>query len=430
MRFVAAVLFLLASDVFLAASAVASDRVITAQVSSDLSSVTVSIPGDMGRLQAQDQSIWQRMENIQNGLRNRRFLTPESHLKTVSYTVNLRHNSTQWAIARWHHPLRISDWTNWLLTPVQWSMGQPFELHVSVPDGGRAVLPFQVLETRDGFARYRVTPVLPSHGGISLFGNVQVRQIELSGQRLFIVVTGDSTQRTEKMVEWAVNVATIAAIEHQAAPGQDALINLIPVPLVNSVVPWAHVKRGGGSHIIAYVQEDAAPEELMKDWTLFHEMTHLYHPYLHSGGRWVSEGFASYYQNLYRSTGGVVDPEYAWERLVAGWERGRKENESNGNRPVTEGGRMRTYWTAAALAYEADLRLREQGLSLAGIMGDFASRRMPVDRSWHPRDYLAALDDRVPDPVLVPLYDEYVRDRYFPEPAKSESLWRLIFEPK
>lgn len=199
--------------------------------------------------------------------------------------------------------------------------------------------------------------------------------------------------------------------------------------------------------MIAYVREDAEKEELYEDWTLFHEMTHLYHPYLNSGGRWVSEGFASYYQNVYRANAGIVDPEYAYERLLAGMERGRKENQDAGNRPVTQGGRMRTYWTAAAMAFEADVLLQNSGgppgeaslgkaslgkaslgkASLGKAMGRFASRQMPVDRTWHPRDYLAALDRELARDILVPLYDEYVRDRYFPGLEAAPGSWEKIF---
>jgi hypothetical protein len=108
-------------------------------------------------------------------------------------------------------------------------------------------------------------------------------------------------------------------------------------------------------------------------------------------------------------------------------ERGRKENQDAGNRPVTQGGRMRTYWTGAAMAFEADIQLQKAGRSLGEAIGRFASRQMPVDRAWHPRDYLAALDRELDEDILVPLYDDYVRDRYFPELEAAPNSWQPIF---
>ena len=90
---------------------------------------------------------------------------------------------------------------------------------------------------------------------------------------------------------------------------------------------------------------------------------------------------------------------------------------------------MRTYWTAAAMALEADRRLAAAGEPpLAVLMGRFASEHLPAASAWHPRDYLAALDESLAAPLLAPLYDDYLRDRYFPEPEAADSTWQRIIE--
>ncbi len=90
---------------------------------------------------------------------------------------------------------------------------------------------------------------------------------------------------------------------------------------------------------------------------------------------------------------------------------------------------MRTYWTGAALAFEVDMQLRRKDKSLGEAIGRFASRQMPADRTWHPGDYLAALDQELGEEMLIPLYDEYVRDRFFPEPEAAPNIWLEIFQP-
>lgn len=414
-------------------AAVAREMQVT--IADDLSSVDVRVSAGMGKLEAQSPEVWSSLlvlENgvLENGTKRSRFLVPTDPAKELVYRVELSHTGAQWGISRWHNPLRLSDWTHWLLTPVNWSMTRPFELKLEVPGKGSAILPFQLIRHSPGQFAYKAYPILPDHGGLSVFGNAQVRQLVFGDTGMTSAVIGDQSDETRMLFEWIEQVVQAAVDVHGSAPGEKSLVVVVPVPFVRGVVPWAHVMRGGGSHIIAYVKQGASMDELLEDWTLFHEMTHLYHPYLHSGGRWVSEGFASYYQNVYRAHAGVVEPDYAYQRLMAGLERGRKENVRAGNRPVTQGGRMRTYWTGAALALGADVSIRRhsrQDGSLALAMGQFAARQMPVDRSWHPRDYLAALDDELATPVLVPMYDDYVRDRYFPEPELSIKDWHVIF---
>jgi len=396
-------------------------------VGDDLSYVDVEVESGLGRLEAHSDELWQGLTILKNGTKKTRFLVPDDPDYPVVYRVALTHTSTQWGISRWHSHLRLSDWTHWLLVPEGWSMKKPFDLEINVPDNGLAILPFQLISHEPGRGIYKAHPILPDHGGLSVFGDVQLKQLAFGKNKITAAVVGEHNSRSSQWFEWVSDVAKVAVDVHGYAPGEHALVVIIPVPFVSGVVPWAHVRRGGGSHVIAYVKEDAETEALYEDWTLFHEMTHLYHPYLHSGGRWVSEGFASYYQNVYRASAGVVDPEHAYRRLLAGMERGRKENQDAGNRPVTQGGRMRTYWTGAAMALEADIQLQKDGRSLGEAIGRFASRQMPVDRAWHPRDYLAALDRELDEDILVPLYDDYVRDRYFPELEAAPNAWESIF---
>lgn len=408
----------------------AAEVVVT--LDSELSTFEVSYAPGSGLLRAHDEAIWDDLEIIDNALKRGRELTPLAASDSVTYRVGLSHSGAQWAISRWHAPLRLADWHSWLLTPVDWSMTRPIDIRIQLPeakpDALNVTLPFERVQQDASGIRYRAFPVLADHGGMTMFGNIQTRLLRIGDSRIELAVTGGKGEESAKLFNWAEDVINTVVDVHGTGPGR-ATIMMVPVPLVSGVVPWAHVRRGGGSHIIAYVKEDLSPDELYQDWTLFHEMTHLYHPYLHSGGRWVSEGLASYYQNVYRARAGVVSPDYALSRLAAGLERGRKENETAGNRLVTQGGRMRTYWTGAALAYQADAYLYETtGKSeLARAIGYFAAQRMPVNRSWHPRDYLAQLDAHLSHPILVDLYDEYRRDRYFPTPQATPEINDLIF---
>ncbi len=407
---------------------------ITIALNDRLDSLEVEVSAGAGPLQAQDATAWDDIEILSNGRLGQGMLEPVERHLPVKYRVALRHQGSEWLIAQWHEPLRISDWRHWLLTPTYWSMTRPLRLDLRVPRGGSAILPFQLVQHQPGMASYRAYPILPGHGGAALFGNLSVKQHKLGNTRVVTAVVGDADapdEVTESWFhQWAEDVFMVAAGVHGATPGDQVTLIIVPVPMLSGTVPWAHVRRGGGSHVIAYVREHVDATALYADWTLYHEMTHLYHPYLHSGGRWISEGFASYFQNIYLARSAHMTPEAAFDRLLAGIERGQSENEERGYRPVTEGGRMRTYWTAAALALDADVRMSRDGAgqTLAAAIGRFAAARMPQQYSWHPRDYLVALDAELDQPLLVSLYDDYRRDRYLPTPEMAPAFWRQVFQ--
>ena len=72
----------------------------------------------------------------------------------------------------------------------------------------------------------------------------------------------------------------------------------------SSPVPFGHVVRNQGETIRFFVDPQAELDELQYDWTAVHEIAHLLLPYVEQ--RWVSEGFASYYQNLMQAKVGRI----------------------------------------------------------------------------------------------------------------------------
>ena len=157
----------------------------------------------------------------------------------------------------------------------------------------------------------------------------------------------------------------------------------------------------------------ATMAELVKDWTLYHEFTHLFHPYLGSRGRWVAEGFASYYQNVLRAKAGVISADYAWERMIAGFTRG--EQQSRKGQTVASGGLMRTYWTGAVMALALDMRLRQQnGTTLGNVLGEFSACCLPAHRSWQPLRFMQKLDEISNTEMFTEIYRDYSSKLKFP----------------
>ena len=70
-------------------------------------------------------------------------------------------------------------------------------------------------------------------------------------------------------------------------------------------VPWAHVIRSHPQGVKFYVNPDFSLGRFMRDWTAAHELSHLYLPYPGQPDIWLSEGLATYYQNIIQARSGL-----------------------------------------------------------------------------------------------------------------------------
>ena len=127
---------------------------------------------------------------------------------------------------------------------------------------------------------------------------------------------------------------------------------------------FGRVVRDGGETVELLVDPRGSKEDFLGDWTATHEFSHLMLPYVASDQRWVSEGFAQYYQNVLLARAGRPTPEEAWQKIRSGLEQGRRSSPSlSPNQAAEEGirtSRMKIYWSGAALALIADIELRRR----------------------------------------------------------------------
>ncbi|MDZ7685379.1 MAG: hypothetical protein U5O39_10600 [Gammaproteobacteria bacterium] len=380
---------------------------ITIRIASDLSEASLEVPTESLPLVAGDGDLQRRIMPVANAEVVRDTIAAQAPGEPVRLRIRLpaKHSDT----------VILADWQEWLPVPRHWSGGRPVMLDVHTPSGITVALPFKLVEHSPGRLRYLATPGLDNHRGFSAIGNVALEQFDIGDM---VITAALISGKRDAYIDWIETVARAALESHGNAPRRHALIAVVPIDARRSTVPWAHVRRGGGTHIIAYVNEDASRDALVSDWTLFHEMAHLYHPYLRGRDRWLSEGFASYFQYFYQARAGTLDAQRAVDRLWAGFDRGRRENLRYGKVHVTEGGRMRTYWTGAALALELDHRIRRAGEeTLATLMGRLAVRALPASQPWTARAYIEALDALLDQPLLAPIYQEVVHSREFPRPT-------------
>jgi len=87
----------------------------------------------------------------------------------------------------------------------------------------------------------------------------------------------------------------------------------------DSAVIFDRVTRGDGETVKLFVNPNHPIDEYYSDWTATHEFSHLMLPLLSQHHRWISEGLATYYQNILMSWAGRYTPERNWQLMIEGF---------------------------------------------------------------------------------------------------------------
>jgi hypothetical protein len=189
-----------------------------------------------------------------------------------------------------------------------------------------------------------------------------------------------------------------------------------------SPVPFGRVTRSGGETVELFIDPDRPMADFYADWTATHEFSHLLLPRISWKQRWISEGFASYYQNVLMARSGWYTTDTAIRKLTEGFDRGRRSRpELSPNEAAEEGirrARYKIYWSGAAIALLADVTLRERSggeESLDVILGRFQRCCLPSRRSWSGEELFDKFDSLASTPVFMPLYRHYANRPGFPD---------------
>lgn len=311
----------------------------------------------------------------------------------------------------------------WLLSPGHWLWRSDAAgtLRLDLPPGMQASLPW--IPPAGAAHRYRLDAGGGDWPAWSAFGAVDERRVRAadgSGLRIALI-DPRSPQRAELLHRWLREVAAAATTAFGRFPVPDAQILVLSIDAGgDSPVPWGQTTRGAAPAVQLFVRKDASLAELRADWTAIHEFSHLFHPYLGERGRWLAEGLASYYQNVLRARSGLLSEADAWQRLDAGFARGRGALPGQSLAELAAAGRragtMRIYWGGAAFWLQADLALREaRGFGLDTVLGRYARCCLPADDTVEPRAFLGKLDALAGTDLLLPLADRILAMPDFPD---------------
>jgi hypothetical protein len=311
----------------------------------------------------------------------------------------------------------------WLWRPERLASGEDVEIAFDLPEGISVSAPWRpVGESNRPAFRLGHAPI--DWPAIVAFGRFEEQPIDVGGARLRLaVLDGTPAPDPERMRAWVEEAARSVVAVSGSFPLPHAQIVVAPASRGKGPVPWAFVVRGGSPAVHFLVNPRKPFEEFQADWTAVHEFAHLLLPFVHYDDAWLSEGIATYYQNVLRARSGRLTPEEAWSEIRAGFQRARASAPGMTLAQATAsmhrgGSHMRVYWHGAAIALLADVRLRQMSdgkQSLDTALAALHNCCMQTDQAWSAAALLDKLDELTGTDVFAALLRQHVSSPDFPD---------------
>ena len=339
---------------------------------------------------------------------------------------------------RYSHPLRsaqrermplpddvvVSIPSEWLWLP---PLGEEDRLRIKLelPAGMKCSTPW--VPVAPGVYHLEASP--RSSRGAVVIGSFRQLELDVPGglMRVALIDSPDNPLEEANIIAWLKSSAgDVAGVSgHFPNPQPQVIVQsgqARPDRRSRSAVPFGYVIRDGGETVRFYVDAGRALDDYLGDWTATHEFSHLLLPYIASEQKWISEGFASYYQNVLLARRGVYTEENAWWRLVRSFRRADEIRRPPALNDINERSfgevRMLIYWSGAAIALMADTRLRSLSggtESLDTVLARLQECCLPSKRTWQGAEFFSKLDELSRYPVFMELYEKYAHRRGMPD---------------
>ncbi len=347
----------------------------------------------------------------------------------VQYRVDISGiGKRQWRSNGWRsREAVVLDPALWLWVPDKAQDDRHRRIEFVLPPGYDVSAPWRRIGRSGERVLFDVREHMRGRGARMAVGRFHVESIDLPGGQIrYALLPGDPAPDQAAMRRW-VTAGVHALLEaYGHLPVAEVQLLVVPVASGREPVPWGEVQRGGGDAVHLYIDQRRPIDEFMRDWVLVHELSHLLHPVIVSRDRWLSEGIASYYQNVLRARAGLRSPQWAWDALHAGFERGIRGTPPGrslaevSDTMMRDRSFMRVYWSGAAIALLADVELRRRSAgaqSLDTALARLADCCLPAERSWTARELMQRLDRLTGTTVFMDLYRRYVDSDEFPDLA-------------
>ncbi len=358
-------------------------------------------------------------------MRNRRMLLPEKGIRCMNYTVDLER------AARQERQNRSLSPSNVIVSPSLWlwrpelTAKRELRVRFHLPENVQVSVPWELLDTE--LQEYRVSKSPESSDAPAVFGDFDYKEVNVPGAVLRVgFLKTEGGMDIAAIANWIRATATDVSLAYGRFPNPSPQVVVIPVgndrDRSESAVPFGRVIRDGGESIELWIDQKRPIDDFLEDWTATHEFSHLLLPYMQRNQRWISEGFAQYYQNVLLARSGTYKDREAWQKLYEGFERGRLSRpELSPNEAAVGSLRdslMKVYWSGAAIALLGDVQLREQSggeETLDLVLDRLQSCCLPSDHVWSGQELFAKMDSLTEYPVFTALYRRHANTAGFPD---------------
>lgn len=225
-----------------------------------------------------------------------------------------------------------------------------------------------------------------------------------------------------KVKQWLLHAANALSLVYGEMPVNHFLTRIHLSHTTDEIVPWGEVTRNYPPEVFLIINSNSSLAELKRDWTIYHELSHLLIPYDNGDARWFSEGLASYYQNIIQARSGMFSERKMWQKLFEGFVRGDKQNNFN-HQPLAKvsdqidrnRNYMRIYWSGALYWLKADIALRQLNSSMTLDNALKQLQRCCFDRYLSAKEITKQLDTITNSKIFSDLFKSFAQSYHIPE---------------
>jgi hypothetical protein len=224
------------------------------------------------------------------------------------------------------------------------------------------------------------------------------------------------------ILEWVRRSAGIVTAYYGRFPATPLTLQLRPQS--GAGVQGGQTFGDGRAFMRVRLGRDVTAAQLMSDWVLVHEMTHLALPDTGSEHAWLSEGIATYVEGVARVQAGNRDEADVWAEELRSMPHGLPQAGDAGLDNTHSWGR--TYWGGAMFCLLADVDIRERTHLRFGLQDALravlrASGGLTTD--WPIERVLRTGDAAV---GTTSLEDLYARMKDTPVAPDLRNLWQRL----
>lgn len=352
---------------------------------------------------------------------------PNNQKGCLNYTINANKSKGRLNSSRYkaQHPYdTILTIGSWLWKRSDYQRSSQALIKFSHPAVVNVSTPWTLINRTSTETHYLMQHTPDDWTGYVAFGPFERQDIFIGESRLRLAfINGVNNYNRNDFIDWIKQMTDAVAAVNGSFPVKDTQVMIIMQKASSGPVPWGQVNRGGGNGVLFIANPNSRQSTRIADWTAAHEFSHLLIPYT-PYDRWFSEGFASYHQNISRVRTGLLSEQKNWEKLLAGFERGRKAANTY-NAPVLKSasGRslMQMYWGGAVIALMADVKLQDKTngkMTLSKALAGLSDCCLNTRKDWNAKQTFEQLDNISDSKVFIELYNKIVTRKKYPDYQK------------